>query len=118
MFSLSISLLLSLQGLPELSLPKKANGKKPSHAITRHSQTGADFTDDFLLAEELRKTLVALWQGDKPAISPQSLFQVSKLLVWLMGRDCIFAYCSDFPNQLHCTSCAHLLKYDVEHKKA
>ena len=85
MFSLSISLLLSLQGLPELSLPKKANGKKPSHAITRHSQTGADFTDDFLLAEELRKTLVALWQGDKPAISPQSLFQVSKPLGWLFG---------------------------------
>lgn len=29
-----------------------------------------------LLVEELRKTLVALWQGGKTAISPESLFSV------------------------------------------
>ncbi|XP_069137044.1 ubiquitin carboxyl-terminal hydrolase 3-like isoform X1 [Argopecten irradians] len=32
--------------------------------------------DDVLLIEELRKTLVALWQGTKGAISPESLFCV------------------------------------------
>jgi len=32
--------------------------------------------DDTLLVEELRKTLVALWQGGKTAISPESLFSV------------------------------------------
>ena len=68
------------KGLPELSLPKKTNGKK-AMAVTRQSQSvkkngDGDFVDEFLLAEELRKTLIALWQGDKPAISPQSLFQV------------------------------------------
>merc|ERR1719370_173696 len=70
-----------MKGLPELSLPpKKTNGKK-TLALTRQSQSvkksgDGDFADEFLLAEELRKTLIALWQGDKPAISPQSLFQV------------------------------------------
>ncbi|XP_064608522.1 ubiquitin carboxyl-terminal hydrolase 3-like [Liolophura sinensis] len=32
--------------------------------------------DAILLVEELRKTLVALWQGSKAAISPESLFSV------------------------------------------
>jgi len=29
-----------------------------------------------LLVEELRKTLIAVWQGGKTAISPESLFSV------------------------------------------
>lgn len=32
--------------------------------------------EDVLLVEELRKTLIALWQGTKTAISPDSLFSV------------------------------------------
>ena len=80
--------------MPELSLPKKTNGKKATPAVTRQSQSATaivkkngetELTDDFLLAEELRKTLVALWQGDKPAISPQSLFQVWGVAAWREG---------------------------------
>jgi ubiquitin carboxyl-terminal hydrolase 3 len=33
-------------------------------------------SDFSLLVEELRKTLCALWQGSKGAISPESLFAV------------------------------------------
>lgn len=41
--------------------------------ITRKAK---DTGEDVLLVEEVRKTLVALWQGTKGAISPESLFSV------------------------------------------
>ncbi|XP_059171692.1 ubiquitin carboxyl-terminal hydrolase 3-like [Physella acuta] len=40
------------------------------------SRKTRDSGEDVLLVEELRKTLVALWQGTKGAISPESLFSV------------------------------------------
>ncbi|KAK0044152.1 ubiquitin carboxyl-terminal hydrolase 3 [Biomphalaria pfeifferi] len=40
------------------------------------SKKTRDSGEDVLLVEELRKTLVALWQGTKGAISPESLFSV------------------------------------------
>lgn len=40
------------------------------------SRKTRDSGEDVLLVEELRKTLVALWQGTKGAISPESLFTV------------------------------------------
>jgi ubiquitin carboxyl-terminal hydrolase 3 len=56
-----------IKQLPSL----EPNGtRKKAH--TRRDKDG----DDILLAEELRKTLVALWQGGKTAISPESLFSV------------------------------------------
>ncbi|XP_013382197.1 ubiquitin carboxyl-terminal hydrolase 3-like [Lingula anatina] len=47
--------------------------KKPRANVTRY-RNGRD--DDILLVEELRKTLIQLWQGNKSAISPESLFSV------------------------------------------
>lgn len=55
--------------LPALDAKVK-NGKKAFH--TRKCKIG----DEEIMAEELRKTLVALWQGSKTAISPESLFTV------------------------------------------
>lgn len=51
------------------SLDQTPNKKKPH---LRRDKDG----EDVLLVEELRKTLVALWQGGKTAISPESLFSV------------------------------------------
>ncbi|ELU02606.1 hypothetical protein CAPTEDRAFT_165719 [Capitella teleta] len=56
-----------IQQLP--SLEQKMSKKK----ITTRSCTEGN---DVFVVEELRKTLVALWQGSKAAISPESLFSV------------------------------------------
>lgn len=56
--------------LPALDLKAPKNGRNvPPPRKNRE-------TDDILMAEELRKTLVALGQGTKSAISPESLFSV------------------------------------------
>jgi len=54
------------------SLEEKIIKTKKAH-ITRKTR---DSGEDVLLVEELRKTLVALWQGTKGAISPEALFTV------------------------------------------
>ncbi|KAK7115768.1 ubiquitin carboxyl-terminal hydrolase 3-like [Littorina saxatilis] len=41
-----------------------------------HAKKARDLGEDSLVVEELRKILVALWQGNKSAISPESLFSV------------------------------------------
>ncbi|XP_023217442.1 ubiquitin carboxyl-terminal hydrolase 3-like isoform X1 [Centruroides sculpturatus] len=56
--------------LPSLEPKVHKNGRKNNHA--RKCNGG----DEILLAEELRKTLISLWQGSKTAISPESLFAV------------------------------------------
>lgn len=57
--------------LPSLEHKVHKNGRKNNH-IKKTNGGG----DDVLLAEELRKTLISLWQGSKSAISPESLFAV------------------------------------------
>ncbi|CAG2219760.1 USP3 [Mytilus edulis] len=52
------------------SLEEKSTKKK--HITRKASKT----EEDILLIEEVRKTLIALWQGTKGAISPESLFCV------------------------------------------
>lgn len=52
------------------SLEEKSTKKK--HITRKASKT----EEDILLIEEVRKTLVSLWQGTKGAISPESLFCV------------------------------------------
>ncbi|XP_054160196.1 ubiquitin carboxyl-terminal hydrolase 3-like [Oppia nitens] len=47
------------------------NGSRNSIVSAKRMSDG-----DVLLAEELRKTLVSLWEGSKSAISPESLFAV------------------------------------------
>ncbi|KAH3829706.1 ubiquitin carboxyl-terminal hydrolase 3-like [Dreissena polymorpha] len=60
------------------SLEDKNN--KIRKVITRkQSRNGED--KDILLVEELRKTLIALWEGGKAAISPESLLHVIWKLV-------------------------------------
>lgn len=54
------------------SLEDKILKTKKNHISRKTRDSG----DDVLLVEELRKTLVALWQGTKGAISPEALFQV------------------------------------------
>ncbi|WAQ98006.1 UBP3-like protein [Mya arenaria] len=73
------------------SLEDKNN--KMRKVITRkQSRDGTD--KDVLLVEELRKTLIAIWEGGKSAISPESLLHViwtlvprfrSKMLMSLCG---------------------------------
>ena len=110
--------------MPELSLPKKTNGKKATPAVTRQSQSATaivkkngetELTDDFLLAEELRKTLVALWQGDKPAISPQSLFQVWGVAAWGEGWCGKYArtFCNHFATYIACVLSFLLVFYQL-----
>lgn len=41
-----------------------------------HTKKLRDFGEDTLVVEELRKIMIALWQGTKGAISPESLFTV------------------------------------------
>ncbi|XP_064648474.1 ubiquitin carboxyl-terminal hydrolase 3-like [Lineus longissimus] len=53
------------------SLESKLPKKRPTRKMTRESNS-----EEIMLVEELRKTLVALWQGSKTAISPESLFSV------------------------------------------
>ncbi|XP_005100745.1 ubiquitin carboxyl-terminal hydrolase 3 [Aplysia californica] len=54
------------------SLDDKILKAKKVHIARKAKDSG----EDVLLVEELRKTLVALWQGTKGAISPESLFTV------------------------------------------
>ncbi|XP_074651143.1 ubiquitin carboxyl-terminal hydrolase 3-like [Tubulanus polymorphus] len=49
--------------------------EKPPKRKVRHTRRTKE-EEDFLLVEELRKTLIALWQGSKQAISPDNLFSV------------------------------------------
>lgn len=56
--------------LPALGDNACKNGRRT--CITRQYKGG----DDILMAEELRKTMIALRQGSKTAISPESLFTV------------------------------------------
>ncbi|KAG1650828.1 Ubiquitin carboxyl-terminal hydrolase 3 [Nymphon striatum] len=55
--------------LPSLDSTPVKNGRKPP-------QTRTSDVDTVLLAEELRKILILLWQSGKGAISPESLFTV------------------------------------------
>ncbi|XP_076355620.1 ubiquitin carboxyl-terminal hydrolase 3-like isoform X1 [Tachypleus tridentatus] len=57
--------------LPSLE-PKPNNNGKKNHHLKGLNGNG----EDMLLCEELRKTLISLWQGSKTAISPESLFAV------------------------------------------
>ncbi|KAL5004403.1 hypothetical protein ScPMuIL_017859 [Solemya velum] len=58
-----------IKKLPSLDEKPPSKAKRVSHRKSRN-------TEDVLLVEELRKTLIALWQGSKTAISPESLFSV------------------------------------------
>ncbi|PVD20166.1 hypothetical protein C0Q70_20660 [Pomacea canaliculata] len=60
-----------IKQLPSLE-DKAVKIKKYNHAKKSRDLGG----EDLLVVEELRKILVALWQGNKTAISPESLFTV------------------------------------------
>ncbi|KAK3585299.1 hypothetical protein CHS0354_040246 [Potamilus streckersoni] len=54
------------------SLEDKSHKLKCTHSRKTRDRS----EEDVLLVEELRKILIALWQGSKTAISPESLFSV------------------------------------------
>lgn len=55
------------------------NNKLRKVVSRKHLRDGID--EDVLLVEELRKTLIAIWEGGKSAISPESLLHVIWKLV-------------------------------------
>ncbi|KAL4227690.1 Ubiquitin carboxyl-terminal hydrolase 3 [Mactra antiquata] len=65
-----------IKQLPSL---EDKNNKIRKVVTRKHSRDGTD--EDVLLVEELRKTLIAIWEGGKSAISPESLLQVIWKLV-------------------------------------
>uniref|UniRef100_T1IK79 Ubiquitin carboxyl-terminal hydrolase n=1 Tax=Strigamia maritima TaxID=126957 RepID=T1IK79_STRMM len=62
--------------LPALDNKMAKNGRSSVYLAKKNNKEKEKDKDDILIAEELRKTLIALWQGNKSAISPESLFSV------------------------------------------
>lgn len=75
--------------LPPLTDPSQLpplNNTRSNHQInnnltTTNSAKSIINDSDILITEELRKTIILLWEGSKSAISPQSLFTVIRKVV-------------------------------------